>query len=133
MAEFTIYKSEAGVRMENVQLKRELEAERAENARLRAICGEPERVVKVAPVRPVEGESFKVGNCTVAISAPKSGAIANPAINPAIAAARAGRVPVIPAHERAMVGVPIPTQKAEKEVDTDDSVLRFSMIELGQR
>lgn len=132
MAEFTIYKSEAGVRMENIQLKRELDAERAENARLRAICGEPERVLKVAPVRPAAGESFKAGNCTVAILPP-----ANAAISPVVAQARAPRVPVIPAHERAMMGIagagaPISKPKQdEEEVDNDDAVLRFSMIELG--
>lgn len=132
MAEFKIYVSEAGVRMENAQLKRELAAERAENARLRAICGEEARVIKVAPVQPAQGESFTAGNCTVSIGPPKNGTV----VNPAVAAARAGRVPVIPAHERAMMGVapiPKPKQEAEKEVDTDDAVLRFSMIELGQR
>ncbi len=121
MAEFVIYQSEFAVRSENVRLKKDLEHERTENARLRQLCGEAPRILPVTvAAQPAAGESFKAGNCTVSIGAAPANA---PALNPMIAAARAPRQPA-----RA---TPIPVvAKQEEKVDTDEAVLRFSMVEL---
>ncbi len=88
MAEFAIYQSEAGVRSENMLLKRELEMLRNENARLREKAGEPALVMAAAIVRPpAQGETFKAGNCAVSING-AAGAGAAPVIPRAVASKR---------------------------------------------
>lgn len=130
MPEFSIFVGEAGVRAENEKLKRDLEAVRKDNARLRAIIGEPQVEVAAAKVSAASGESFKVGNCTVSIGPPPSGL---PPISPALAA-RANKAGGVARQAQAQaVGVPVaapPVSHAEEDKREDAAVLRFSMVEL---
>ena len=110
MPTFSIFKSEQGVRMENMQLKRDLDAARADNARLRALVGEPQIEIKAAPVQIAAGQQFESGNCKVVIGPPPTSL---PAINPAVAAAsgrgmarRPNGVPATPVRARVPQGVP---------------------------
>ena len=139
MPSFTIFKSEAGVRMENAQLKRDLDAARADNARLRALVGEPQIEVKAAPVHIAAGQQFESGNCKVVIGPPPT---ALPALNPAAAAAsgrgmarRPNGVPAMPVRARVPQGVPaapavLQFEMPDEETQGDDAQQRFSMLEL---
>ena len=140
MAEFVIYKGEAAVRAENVALAAEVKRLRADNARLREMVGEVAPAVEVAPIAaqaiaprtataaPNNGETFTVGNCKVSIGAPPPNL---PPMNPALAEARekrmakqaAARAPALP-----IAPVPV-TAKPQETVDTEPTILRFSMIE----
>jgi hypothetical protein len=124
MPAFTIYQSEAGVRAENAKLKRDLEAARADNARLRAMVGEP-AIVVAAPAVQATGETFTVGNCSVQIGPAGGGA---PAISPALASSRVKGQRPAPLVSVAQATAPV--AKQEQEVEEDSAVLRFSMVEL---
>jgi hypothetical protein len=142
MSQFQIYQSEFGVRMENEQLKAEINALKADNNRLRSMVGEQpiaaELAAKIVPG--ANGESFKTGNCVVEIKGPGVGANA-PVLNPMVARARGGAGKLKNAN--APADLPQSTQPRDLEhlehqpqqqqrvngVDTDDAALRFSLLE----
>lgn len=140
---FTIYKSEAGVRMENAQLKRDLDAARADNARLRKLCGEPEVEIKAPVQLAAPGQQFESGNCSVVIGAPPN---AQTQVNPNAAAVsgrgmarRPNGVPATPVRARPQQAQGVPAAAAgvlqfqmpdEEQAQGDDAQQRFSMLEL---
>lgn len=127
MPEFSIYVGEAGLRAENEKLKRDLDAVRADNKRLRTMVGEPQ-VEVVAAKAGANGESFKVGNCTVSIGAPPGGL---PPVNPALIKNRSGGVARAAQAKATPVVEAPPVSHADVEEKREDAaVLRFSMLEL---
>jgi len=154
MPEFSIYKSEHSVRIENTLLKQKMRELEAENARLRAKAGE-EPIAVSALAASEESTSFKAGNCSVQIGQGAGRTTGQASVNPARTPRPPQRQPQQQVARRApqpqrgyqysddtvnggyadqqeqaqpaMVG----SQPAARRVDDgDEAVMRFSMLEL---